>query len=144
MASLLKRRCNRRTPLPVQSGEHVGDETTDGLRLLIVIGARGAFVAVLRNHAQIVLTHPNRETPWFAALRFPPRSQSLAQCCQCSSVRREDDALKPFLRRERPKGPQWPVGHGGSAGFRLWLFGLPPVTSAADRSGRFRAARSIG
>jgi hypothetical protein len=52
------------TPLPVQwAGERVGDEATDGLRLLLVVGAQCAFVAVLRNHAEIVLTHPNRETP---------------------------------------------------------------------------------
>jgi hypothetical protein len=78
MASLLKRRCNRRTSLAGRSGEHVGDKKADGLRPLILIGARGAAVAALRNRAQIVLTYPNRETPRFAALRFPPRSQSLA------------------------------------------------------------------
>jgi hypothetical protein len=36
-------------------------EEADGLRPLIVVSACGAFLAVLRNHAEIVLTHPNRE-----------------------------------------------------------------------------------
>ena len=35
-------------PLADRGGEHVGDEETDGLRLLILVGACGAFVAVLR------------------------------------------------------------------------------------------------
>jgi hypothetical protein len=41
MASLLKRRCNRRAPLAGRSGEHVGDEKADGLRPLILVGSRG-------------------------------------------------------------------------------------------------------
>ena len=39
-----------------------------------------AFVAVLRNHAEIVLTHPNRESPRSAALPFSQRSHSLGRC----------------------------------------------------------------
>ena len=44
--------------------------TADGL-LLILVGACGAFVAVLRNHAEIVRAHANRESPKSAALPFP-------------------------------------------------------------------------
>jgi hypothetical protein len=33
----------------------IGEEQADGLSLLIVVGACGALVAVLRNHAEIVL-----------------------------------------------------------------------------------------
>jgi hypothetical protein len=36
------------------------NEEADGLRPLIVVGACGAFVAVPRNHAEIVLAHANR------------------------------------------------------------------------------------
>jgi hypothetical protein len=70
-------------PLPSagRGGEHVGDEETDGLRLLILVAARGAFVAVLGNRAEIVLAHVNRESPKSAALPFPrgsPRSGDVA------------------------------------------------------------------
>jgi hypothetical protein len=40
------------------------------LRLLIVASACGAFVAVLRNHTEIVLAHANRQSPKSAALPF--------------------------------------------------------------------------
>ena len=33
-----------------------------------MVSACGTFVAVLRNHAEVVLTHPNRESPKSAAL----------------------------------------------------------------------------
>ena len=45
--------------------------------LLTLVGACGAFVAVLRNSAVIVLAHANRETPKSAALLFPQGSHSL-------------------------------------------------------------------
>jgi hypothetical protein len=66
----LKRRCNggdtvtetalqgrNAVTLADRGGEHIGDEDADGLRLLIVVGA---FVTVLRNHAEIVLAHISR------------------------------------------------------------------------------------
>jgi hypothetical protein len=60
----LKRRCTCRNAVAwATSGEHVGDEEAEGSRLLIGVGAYCASVAVLRNHAEIVLTHHNRETP---------------------------------------------------------------------------------
>jgi hypothetical protein len=59
---LLKRRATIVAPLPLadRGGEHVGDEEADGLRLLMLVGAYGAFVAVLPNRAEIVLAHANR------------------------------------------------------------------------------------
>lgn len=33
------------------------------LATVALVRACGAFIAVVRNHAEIVLTHPNRETP---------------------------------------------------------------------------------
>ena len=56
----------------------VNDEA-DRLRLQIEIGACGAFVAVPRNHAEIVLAHANRESPKSAALPFPQGSHSLGR-----------------------------------------------------------------
>ena len=38
-----------------------------------------AFVAVLRNHAEIVLAHVNRESPNSAALAFPQASHPLGR-----------------------------------------------------------------
>jgi hypothetical protein len=65
------------TPLPVQSGgERVGDEATDGSRLLIGVGACGPFVA----HAEIVLAHGNRKSPKSAKLPFLQCSHSLGRC----------------------------------------------------------------
>jgi hypothetical protein len=45
---------------PIQD---IAEEQADSLRLLIVVGGHGAFVATFGNHAEIVLTHSNRETP---------------------------------------------------------------------------------
>jgi hypothetical protein len=60
----------------------------DGLRLLIVVGACSAFVAaVLRNHAEIVLAHANRESPKSAALPFPQGSHSLGPRSGTAQVR---------------------------------------------------------
>jgi hypothetical protein len=58
VTSLLKRRCDRRNAVTLadRGGEHVGDEEADRLRLLILVGACGAFVAVLSNDAEIVLS----------------------------------------------------------------------------------------
>jgi hypothetical protein len=38
----------------------IGEEEADGLRLVIVLSACGAFVAALRDRSQIALTHVNR------------------------------------------------------------------------------------
>ena len=49
--------CNRRSAVTSQietASEHVCDEEAESLRPLIEIGACSAFVAVLRNHADIV------------------------------------------------------------------------------------------
>jgi hypothetical protein len=43
--------------------EDVSEKKTDSLRLLIVVGACGAFVAPFRNRAEIVLAHVNRQSP---------------------------------------------------------------------------------
>jgi hypothetical protein len=66
--------------------EHVGDEEADRLRLLILVSACGAFVAVLRNHAEIALAHANRESPKSAA--FPQVS------CQKLRSERTGDAIR--------------------------------------------------
>jgi hypothetical protein len=71
----MQRRCVAPSPIDVEAGNGVTDERpsasdvaesvergnlrdrADGLRPLILVGACGAFVAVLRNHAEIVLAH---------------------------------------------------------------------------------------
>jgi len=106
---LLKRRCDPRNTVILgrfeTASEHVGDEEADGSRLLIVVSARGGFVAVLRNHAEIVLGHANRECPNSAALPFPQGSRSLGRRPHVLSLRQGMVHANPFPRRERPKGP---------------------------------------
>jgi hypothetical protein len=46
-----------------------------------------AVVAVLRNHAEIVLAHVDRESPKSAALPFPQGSHSVGRCCHVFSLR---------------------------------------------------------
>jgi len=88
----LKRRCSggdtvteaalqRRNAVTLsdRGGDYVGDEEADSLRLLIVVGACGPLVPVLRNHAEIVLARANRQSPKSAALPFPQGSHSLGR-----------------------------------------------------------------
>jgi hypothetical protein len=114
---------------------------------------------VLRNHAEIVLAHPDRETAKSAALHFR-RSHTLADAAMCSSLSREDGARKPFPRRELPKAPLWSGRprrpKAGSRlrtlreGGRLWVsrgaihrLKLPPGGSRSRRSaGMGRPVRS--
>jgi hypothetical protein len=60
--------------------KRVAEEQADSLRLLIVVGGHGAFVAAFRNHPEIVRAHANRESPKPAARPFPVRSHSLGRC----------------------------------------------------------------
>ena len=45
-----------------------------------MVGACGAFVAVLRNHVKIVRAYANRESPKPAARPFPVGSHALCWC----------------------------------------------------------------
>ena len=49
MTPLRRHHCRNAVTLADRGGEHIGDEDADGLRLLIVVGASGAFVAALRS-----------------------------------------------------------------------------------------------
>jgi hypothetical protein len=66
------------------------NEEADRLRLLIVGSACGAFVAVLRNHAEIVLAHANRESPKSAALPLPFSQGSHSLGSPCALLPDED------------------------------------------------------
>jgi hypothetical protein len=50
-------------------------EEAGSLRLLITVGACGPFVAVLRNHAEIVLAHANRESAKSAVRLQEPKKR---------------------------------------------------------------------
>src|SRR5436190_18786722 len=52
----------------------------DSLGSAVLVAACGAFVAVLRNHAEIVRADDDRETPKAPARSFPVRSHSLGRC----------------------------------------------------------------
>jgi hypothetical protein len=79
--------------------------------------AAAAFVAALRNRAEIVLAHVNRQSPKSAARPFPVGSHSIGRRRDGAlSLQREDSARK----NERPDTPLLPVGAavplGGLAG----------------------------
>jgi hypothetical protein len=53
--------------------------TIDRLRLLVVVGGHGAFVAAFGNRAEIVLAHLKRQSPKSAALALARRPHSLSR-----------------------------------------------------------------
>ena len=61
----------------------VVEEQADSLRLLIVVGGHGAFVAAFRNRAEIVFAHFNRQSPKFrgAGARAAPAFARLMSPC---------------------------------------------------------------
>jgi hypothetical protein len=73
-------RCNTGSAGAVGTGNGVTNETADSLGSAVRVGACGAFVALLRNHAKIVRAHANRESPKPAARPFPVGSHSLSRC----------------------------------------------------------------
>ena len=114
------------------------------MRPLILVGACGAFVAVLRNHAEIVLAHANRETPKSAALLFPQGSHSLAPYGPAG----RGSAARRVGRREGPGGPRrgfptrgtWPpspvrrMGHARPPGLNRQKAATQTATHAARRT----------
>jgi hypothetical protein len=71
--------CNTVSAGAVKTGDRIANETADSLRSAVLVGACGAFVAVLRNHAKIVRAHANRESPKPAARPLPQGSHSLSR-----------------------------------------------------------------
>jgi hypothetical protein len=71
--------CNTVSAGAVKTGDRIANETADSLRSAVLVGACGAFVAVLRNHAKIVRAHANRESPKLAARPLPQGSHSLSR-----------------------------------------------------------------
>jgi hypothetical protein len=55
----------------VEAGNGVANEKADSLGSAVLVAACGALVAVLRNRAEIVLAHLNRQSPKSAALAHP-------------------------------------------------------------------------
>ena len=67
--------------------KRVGEKQADRLRLPVVAGGHGAFVAAFRNRAEIVRAHVNRQSPKSAALALAKRDQ----------LRRHATALPPHV-----------------------------------------------
>jgi hypothetical protein len=63
-----------------ETGDCIANETADRLGSAILIGACGAFVALLRKRAEIVLADVDRQPPKPAARPFPVGSHSLGGC----------------------------------------------------------------
>jgi hypothetical protein len=81
----------------------VAEKQAEGLRLLIVVGGHGAFVAAFCNRAQIVLAHLNRQSSKSAAPALAQRPHSLGRCRHVLSRRSEHGARKRFVRPEQPE-----------------------------------------
>jgi hypothetical protein len=64
----------------VETGNGVTEETANSLGSGVLVSACGAFVAVLRDHAEIVRAHADRQSPKPPARSFPVRSHSLGRC----------------------------------------------------------------
>jgi hypothetical protein len=72
--------CNTVSAGAVETGNGVTNEKADSLGSAVLVGACGAFVAVLRNHAKIVRADADRESPKPPTRSFPVRSHSLGRC----------------------------------------------------------------
>jgi hypothetical protein len=78
--------------------EGVGEKKTDSLRLLVVIGGHGAFVAAFRNRAEIVVAYLNRQSPKSAALALAQRPHSLSRRRHRGLPPSRDGARKTVLK----------------------------------------------
>ena len=61
----------------VETDNGVANKEARSLGSTVLVDACGAFVAVLRNHAEIVRADDDRESPKLPARSFPVRSHSL-------------------------------------------------------------------
>jgi Phage integrase family len=73
-----RRACSRRCAAACAHEPGKAARQADRLRLLIVAGGHGAFVAAFGNRAEIVLAHVNRQPPNSAALPTLIRSADVA------------------------------------------------------------------
>ena len=80
--------------------------------MLIGAGACGAFVAVLRQHAEIVLAHANPESPKSAALPFPQGSHSFGRL-ELSGAKMVAGTVRQTLRAQF--GPYTAVGSSSAS-----------------------------
>jgi hypothetical protein len=124
------------TPLPLadRGGEHVGGEEAGGLRLLVLVGAYGAFVAVLRNQRRSSSLTPivNSEvcgTPvpaglpfaWLTSPWWPPFVERMVHGNRSQGL-------------NAPRGRLGPAGRGGALG-RLAGAEAPAVLGWAPTRG---------
>ena len=121
------------TPLcwPIETAAH-------GLRPLILVGASGALVSVLRNHAEIVRADSDRESPKPPARSFPVRFHSLGRCCHGGSP-----SAGGWCTQTRSQGvnnPRGPMARPAAAAqgwlpLRLFGRGHPPRHPCGGRLG---------
>ena len=80
----------------VETGNGVANEKAYTLGSAVLVAASGAFVAVLRNHAEIVRAHADRESPKPPACSFSVRLIRSAAVVMSLSV--EDGARTMVLK----------------------------------------------
>jgi hypothetical protein len=86
------------SPVAVETGNAVANEKAESLGSAVLVSACGAFVAVLRNHEEIVRADADREFPKPPARSFPVRSHSLGRCRHGGLSPSADGARKTVLK----------------------------------------------
>jgi hypothetical protein len=127
----------------------MGELQENGLRLLILVGACCAFVAVLRNHAEIVRAHVNRCLP-----AWPARLRALLPAMVRCGIRERHAASAPcqgrgngtfqsVARRSRSRAsPSWSRGQASRPSCRSRR--IPRVARAGNLRDRAADAQRIG
>jgi hypothetical protein len=89
---------------------------SDSSRLLIVVRVCGAFVAALRDGAEIILADVDRQSAKPSACPFPWALLRSADLAMMVPLHRKDGCTQPFPRRERPRSAGcWACIGGGMA-----------------------------
>ena len=86
----------------------VAEKQTNSLRLLVVVGGHGAFVAAFRDRSQIALAHLNRQSPKSTSLTLAQRPHSLGRCRQGGSPSGQMPVQSPSAILHAASGPITP------------------------------------
>jgi hypothetical protein len=88
----------------------VGEEQADSLRLLLMVGGHGAFVAAFRNRAEIALAHLSRQS------RSPLRWRSRSARIRSADVAMVSPSVNRMVHENRSQGLNGPEALNGLAG----------------------------
>jgi hypothetical protein len=103
----------------------VGEKQADRLRLLIVVGGHGVFVAAFRNRAEIVLLTS------IVSLRSPRRARSRRALIRSADVAMASPSVEWMVHANTSQGVNGPEALNGLAGS---LSGHGPIRAARSRN----------